>query len=284
MTTIDRILAEARVALAQAAGTQSLDAELLLAHVLAVPRFALRHRDDRSLDPAEADRYRALLARRAAGEPVAYLTGRWGFWTLDLAVSPAVLVPRPETELLVEIALGELQGRDEPAVLDLGTGSGAIALAIATELPAARVTAVDSSTAALEVARDNAAAAGAGRVEFRHGHWYGPVAGRRFDAILANPPYLAEADPHLPALAHEPSGALVSGPTGFEALAEIVAGAASHLLPGGLLAVEHGCEQGAAVRTLCLRAGLEAAETRSDLAGLERATLARRAAAASPDG
>jgi release factor glutamine methyltransferase len=199
-------------------------------------------------------------------------------------VGPGVLVPRPETELLVEMALEVLRGKRAPQVLDLGTGSGAIAIAIALEIPAARVVAVDASLAALEIARRNADRTGAANVGFLAGDWYEPVAGRRFDLVVSNPPYLAAGDPHLAALGHEPAGALVAGPVGLEALAKIVAGAADHLQPGGSLILEHGCDQGAAVRDLLAAAGLQEPRTRRDLAGLERASLAQRPAESASSG
>lgn len=272
--SIDGLLLWARTRLADASASPALDAELLLAHVLGQPRAALRAGGGREVGPGDAARFATLVDRRAAGEPVAYLTGRRGFWTLDLAVTPAVLVPRPETELLVEAALGRLRPLRAPDILDLGTGSGAVAIALACELPGARVMAVDTSPAALEVAAANAAEAGAAHVTFVQGHWYQPVGSQRFDCIVANPPYLAAADPHLPGLAHEPRGALVAGPTGLEALEEIVGGAADHLREGGWLLMEHGAAQGTAVRQSCAAAGLGSVETLADLAGLERVTVA----------
>jgi len=278
MMQVSRILASAAARLEGVSDTPTLDAEILLAHVLGKPRAFLRARGDDAVTAPDHEQYRALLARRLAGEPVAYLTGRREFWSLDLAVGPGVLVPRPETELLVEIAVGALAGRRHPHILDLGTGSGAIALALAIEIPAAHITAVDASPAALDLARSNARRAGIENVEFLPGDWYQPVAGRRFDLIVSNPPYLAANDPHLRALGREPAAALVAGPTGLEALAKIASGAADHLRPGGIVILEHGSEQGPAVRELLTRAGLEAALTRCDLAGLERATLACRPA------
>ncbi len=278
MTRIAELLADAPDRLAGASDSPSLDAEILLAQVLGLSRAALRARGDETVDDNALRRFRSMLDRRAAGEPVAYLIGRRGFWSLDLEVGPAVLVPRPETELLVEVALELLSGIVAPCILDLGTGSGAIAIALGVELPSASILAVDASGPALEVARRNAAAAGAANVEFRHGNWYEPAGNQCFDAVVANPPYLADSDPHLPVLAREPAAALVAGPTGLEALAEIITLAPRYLHPGGLLMVEHGCEQGAAVRGLCAQARLVGVATRTDLAGLERATLARRPA------
>jgi release factor glutamine methyltransferase len=278
VTRLSAMLDAAAAKLEGVSDSPALDAEILLAHVLGRPRAFLRAYAGDDVLPADQDRFRSLLARRLDGEPVAYLTGKRGFWSLDLEVDPGVLVPRPETELLVETALDAMADRPAPQILDLGVGSGAIAVALAVELPSARITAVDASAAALEVARRNATRAGVDNIEFLQGSWYQPLAGRRFDAIVANPPYLAADDPHLPALAHEPAGALIAGPTGLEALEEITAGAPGRLHPGGIVILEHGSGQGAAVREMCARAGLQAVETRRDLAGLERATLARRPA------
>ena len=255
-----------------ASPTAGLDAELLLAHVLGCSRAALAAAPERELDDARSAALAALAARRRDGEPVAYLTGRRGFWTLDLDVTPDVLVPRPETELLVEIALDELRTVARPAVLDLGTGGGAIALAIASERTDASVTAVDASAAALAVAARNAHRLRIGNVRFLQGSWYQPVDALRFHVIVANPPYVAEGDPALAALAHEPRTALVAGPQGLDALAEICATAPSHLASGGLLVVEHGATQDAAVRAMMVAAGLRGVATKRDLAGLPRAT------------
>jgi release factor glutamine methyltransferase len=273
MTTVAEALAAARHRLA-ASDSAALDAELLLGFVLGLDRARLIAADRRTLDPGDLARLDALVRRRAAGEPVAYLTGRRGFWTLELEVTPAVLVPRPETELLVELTLARLP-LGPCRVLDLGTGSGAVALAIASERHDATVDAVDESAAAIAVARRNAERAGLGNLRFGVGHWFEPVGGRHYHVIVANPPYLAADDPHLPALAHEPRGALVAGLTGLEALAEIAAGAPTHLLPGGWLVAEHGEAQGEAVRRLWRGAGLSDLATFRDLAGLERATLGR---------
>ena len=255
-----------------ASPSADLDAELLLAHVLRCGRAELAAAPERELSDAEARALAELAVRRCAGEPVAYLTGRRAFWTLDLEVTPEVLVPRPETELLVETALGELRTVARPAVLDLGTGSGAIALAIASERPDASVTAVDQSAAALEVAARNAFRLRIGNVRFLQGSWYEPVDALKFHVIIANPPYVAEGDPLLAALAHEPRPALVSGPEGLDALAEICRGARQHLAAGGILIVEHGASQGGAVRAMVTGAGLGRVATLNDLAGLPRAT------------
>jgi release factor glutamine methyltransferase len=253
------------------------DAELLLAFVLGRDRTWLMVHGEAACAETELLRFDELVARRAAGEPVAYLLGRRGFWTLDLEVAPGVLVPRPETELLVEFALARI-ARDAPAaVLDLGTGSGAIALAVAAERPRADVVAVDASAAALAVARANAARLGLSRVEFLHGDWFAPLAGRRFDLVLANPPYIADDDPHLAQgdLRFEPRGALASGPDGLDAIRRIAAGAPAHLAPGGHIAIEHGFAQAAAVRALLHAAGLRGSASIRDLGGHERITHAR---------
>jgi release factor glutamine methyltransferase len=259
-------------------GQPALDSELLLAHVLRCSRAELAARPEALVAAPAASAFEALVERRSRGEPIAYLVGHKGFWTLELAVDPRVLVPRPETELLVELALARLPPDGARArVLDLGTGSGALAIALATERPQCEVIAADASAEALAVARTNAASLDEIEVEFRQGSWWEPVAGERFDVVVANPPYLAADDPHLadPALRCEPRGALVAGATGLEALRQIVSGAPAHVVPGGWLLVEHGCDQGAAVRDLFASAGLAEVATHRDLAGLERATVGR---------
>ena len=254
-----------------------VDAQLLLAHALGRDRGWLYAH---GRDPVDADaraRFAALLARRQAGEPVAYLRGRQGFWTLELAVTPDTLIPRPETELLVELALERVADGLPVRTLDMGTGSGAIALALARERPGAEVTATDRSAAALEVARRNAHDHDIGNVRFALGDWYQPVRGMRFGLIASNPPYIADGDGHLERgdLRFEPAGALASGGDGLDALRVIAAGAREHLQPGGWLLVEHGLEQGPAVRALFAEAGLEAVETARDLEDRERVTLGR---------
>jgi len=196
---------------------------------------------------------------------VAYILGRREFYGLELSVNPAVLIPRPETELLVDLALE----RRPAAVLDLGTGSGAVALAIKRHLPGARVVAVEASAAALAVARRNAVKLNL-EVEFRHGRWFDPLRGERFELVVSNPPYVAEGDPHLPGLRHEPEAALVAGPEGLDAIREITSAAGSFLRPGGWLLLEHGAGQDAAVRCLLGQAGLESVRTWPDLAGIGR--------------
>jgi release factor glutamine methyltransferase len=250
-----------------------------------VGRAALASDPGRALAPEELTALESLARRRIAGEPVAYLTGRREFWSLELEVTPDVLVPRPETELLVERALAAIEDVAEPAVLDLGTGSGAIAIAIATSRPDAGVLATDVSAAALAVARRNAERHGISNLRFLEGDWYAPLARERFDAIVSNPPYVAEDEPALAALAHEPRIALVAGRDGLEAIAAICVGAPGRLAPGGRLLIEHAAGQGAAVRGLMRAAGLVRIETCRDLAALERATegaLPRKALESAP--
>jgi len=267
MSTIDAALRAAR------ARIDGADAELLLAHVLGRPRGWLYAHAGDALPGQVLEAFQALVSRRAAGEPAAYLTGRRGFRDFDLAVDAATLVPRPETELLVEAALERLPVDAATDVLDLGTGSGAIALAIARERPRARVLATDASDAALDVARRNAATLGVCNVAFVQGDWWTPVAGRRFALVASNPPYIAEGDPHLADLRHEPRSALVSGRDGLDAIRTIADGAPGHLVPGGWLLLEHGWTQGPAVCARLEAAGLRAVETLADLEGRDRVTV-----------
>ena len=272
MIRVADALAALRARLAAASPSADLDAELLVAEVLGTGRASLAADPDRGLAPGDLLALESLVRRRLAGEPVAYLTGRREFWSIEIEVSPDVLVPRPETELLVERALAAIAGLKNPAVLDLGTGSGAIAIAIAAERPDAAVTATDVSAAALLVATRNAARLGIRNLRLREGAWYAPLAGARFDAIVSNPPYVAAGDPALDALTHEPRLALIGGRDGLEALTAVASGAPRHLAPGGRLLVEHGASQGDAVRGLLRSAGLEKIATRADLAGLDRVT------------
>jgi len=226
---------------------------------------------ERALSAEAEQRFTDFAERRRRGEPVAYILGRKEFYSLPLAVNPAVLIPRPETELLVELALQ----RDFSRVLDLGTGSGAVALAIKKHRPGARVTAVEASAAALEVAKRNGVALGLD-IAWRHGQWFTPVPSERFDLIVSNPPYVAAGDPHLADLRFEPASALISGTDGLDAIREILAAAPAHLVPGGWVLLEHGIGQDAAVREMLWRAGLEEARTWPDLAGIPRVCGARR--------
>ena len=222
---------------------------------------------ERQLSGEAESRFIEFVARRKKGEPVAYILGRKEFYGIELAVNPAVLIPRPETELLVELALK----RQFSSVVDLGTGSGAIALALKRQRPKARVVAVEASAAALVVAKRNAVRLGLD-IEFIHGQWLSPLAGERFDLIVSNPPYVAAGDPHLADLVFEPTSALVSGPDGLSAIKEIAAAAPAHLKPNGWLFVEHGIGQDAAVQALLKARGLEEVATWPDLAGIPRVT------------
>lgn len=253
------------------------DAAWLLAEAAGRSRTWLYTHGDAECDPAVEARFRELVARRVAGEPVAYLTGRRGFWRLELDVSPATLIPRPETELLVELALECVPDGRTVRIADLGTGSGAIALALAMERPRAKVVATDASPAALDVARGNARALGMHHVEFLQGDWCEPLAGRRFDLIASNPPYIATDDAHLGEgdLRFEPIGALASGADGLDAIRVLARDVPAHLEPGGWLLIEHGWDQGAAVRALLEAHGFVEVETARDLEQRDRVTLGR---------
>ncbi|MEF3083955.1 peptide chain release factor N(5)-glutamine methyltransferase [Luteimonas sp. SMYT11W] len=252
------------------------DARWLLAHAAGRSQtWLFAHARDPAPDGVAA-RFESLVARRAAGEPVAYLTGVRGFFGLDLAVTPATLIPRPETELLVELALARLPA-EHARVVDLGTGSGAVALAIARKRSDAAVLATDASSEALAVARANAQALDVPNVRFAHGDWYAPLDSARFDVIASNPPYIEDADPHLSQgdLRFEPASALSSGADGLDAIRVLAAGAPAHLAPGGWLLIEHGLAQGAAVRALFENAGLVEVATERDLEARDRVTLGR---------
>lgn len=259
---------------ARASGVDRLDAHLLLGHLLGRERAWLLAHDDHPLGGQEEEAWQGQLARRAAGEPLAYLVGEKEFHGLRLAVTPAVLVPRPDTETLVDWALELLPMGQARTVLDLGTGSGAIALAIAAARTAATATAVDVSARALAVAKGNAAALDL-QVEFLEGSWWAPVTGRRFDLVVSNPPYIRLDDPHLPALAHEPQQALTSGQDGLDAIRGIVSGAAAHMRGDGWLLLEHGWDQGQAVAGLLRGAGFLDVSHRQDLGGHVRCTGGR---------
>jgi len=252
-----------------------LDAELLLAHALGTPRARLYAWPEHEPDATERSAFEQLVDARARGEPIAYLTGRREFWSLDLAVTPDVLIPRHETELLVALALERIPRDRLFRVADLGTGSGAIALAIARERPLARVTATDASAGALDVARGNAARLGIGNVAFAGGDWFAALGDACFDAIVSNPPYIAADDVHLAEgdLRFEPAAALASGADGLDAMRRIVAGAPAHLTDAGVLLLEHGFDQSARVRALLDAAGFENVASVCDNGGHERVTL-----------
>ncbi|MDK9702917.1 MAG: peptide chain release factor N(5)-glutamine methyltransferase [Sulfuritalea sp.] len=254
------------------------EARLLLGHVLDRSAAWLVSHDDQVLDEDELLAFASLVARRADGEPVAYLLGRREFFGREFTVSSAVLIPRPETELLVDIALAGVDAGGTARILDLGTGSGCIAITLALEIPQAQVTAVDASAAALGVAQQNAERLGA-EVRLLQSHWFDGLAGERFDLVVTNPPYIAAADPHLLAgdLRREPVAALASGADGLDAIRQIVAAAPAHLAPGGWLWLEHGYDQAEAVRALLAAAGLSAIDQHRDLAGIVRVSGGRRA-------
>ena len=278
MTEIRRALAAGRARLDGTSAPQ-LESELLLAQALGRPRTWLHGWPETDLAPVEEERFEQLLARRIRGEPIAYILGRREFWSLEFEVTPDVLIPRPETEGLVEVALAHA-GRTAAAptrALDLGTGSGCVAVALAHERPDARITAVERSPEALALARRNAGHHGVD-IEFVAGDWFEPLAGRTFDVIVSNPPYVAAGDAHLAGgdLRFEPRAALAAGPDGLAALRVLTAAAPTHLNPGGLLAVEHGHDQAEAVAGLFRDAGLEKIELHRDAAGLPRVTTGQR--------
>jgi release factor glutamine methyltransferase len=249
------------------------DTEILLCHCLGKPRAWLYTWPEKAVSPDCAQHFEQLLARRREGLPIAYLTGEREFWSLQLAVNSATLIPRPETETLVAWAL-DLALPDEVSVLDLGTGCGAIALAVASERPLWQVTGIDASVEALQLARTNAARTGLERVSFIPSDWYEAVPGQRFNLLLANPPYIDGDDPHLALgdLRFEPRSALVSAEEGLADLGRLVTGAPAHLLDGGWLLLEHGFAQADAVRGMLRDAGFGEVSTRRDMAGQERIT------------
>jgi release factor glutamine methyltransferase len=252
-------------------GINAREARLLLAEVAGFSQASLAASPDEDVPFEVESAFLEFVRRRIAGEPVAYILGRKEFYGLELSVNPSVLIPRPETELLVDLALE----RDPATLLDLGTGSGAIALAVKANRPATRVVAVEADLAALQTARRNAVKLGL-EIDFRHGRWFEPVAGERFDLIVANPPYVAAGDPHLSALRHEPQSALVGGRDGLDEIRKIASRVGEFLRPGAWLLLEHGLGQDGAVRNLLGEAGLESITTWPDLAGIARVTGGKR--------
>lgn len=257
------------------------EAQALLCAVTGLARAALFAKADEPLDAAIAGRVEEAVQRRCAGEPLAYIVGRRGFWTLEVEVTPDVLVPRPETELLVERALyhgdAATAAGQHCRVLDLGTGSGAIALALASERPGWQVTAVDVSAAALAVARRNAQRLGLARLRLLQGSWFEPVRTERFDLVISNPPYVAADDRAMddPGLRHEPRLALTPGPDALAALRTIASQAPAHLAADGWLLLEHGANQACGVRALLEKQGYAHVGSHRDLAGHERVTEGR---------
>lgn len=276
MYSVGALLKEAMHSLQACSDSPRLDAEVLLGHVLGCNRSRLHAWPEHEV-PAEAElQFHALLGRRREGMPVAYLTGQQEFWSLNLAINSHALVPRPDTELLVSLALAQIPTEAAWHIADLGTGSGAIALAIARERPGCRIVATDISHEALALARRNADDLGLESVEFRHGSWLQPLAASRFDLIISNPPYIAADDPHLEAagVRHEPRQALVPGPAGTEALEIIIRDARAHLRPGGWLFLEHGYDQADAVAGLLATHGYQELIDHHDLAGQPRVAAA----------
>jgi release factor glutamine methyltransferase len=256
--------------------TAQLDAELLLAAALGKPRSYLRTWPERELSGEQLQRFQAAIDRRQQGEPVAYILGQQGFWSLDLEVAPHTLIPRPDTELLVETAL-ELLPHNPIAALDLGTGTGAIALALATERPGWTVTGVDRVPEAVSLAERNRSRLKLTNARFSESHWFRAVAGQRFTLIVSNPPYIRADDHHLGEgdVRFEPASALVAGEDGLDDIRLIIQHAPAHLEAGGWLLLEHGFDQAAAVRELLADQGFTEIESRRDLGGHERISLGR---------
>ena len=276
--SLNEIVQCSALALARALGLGAaearLEAQVLLGHALGQSRVWLIAHGGDPLDAEQTAAFADLFERRRSGEPIAYTLGEREFYSLNFKVTPAVLIPRPETELLVELALERLPADRPCQVLDLGTGSGAVAVTLALHRPDADVVAVDQSAAALDVARENAERLGAGNLRLIQSDWYGALGEEKFDLIASNPPYIAAADPHLAQgdLRFEPAAALASGADGLDDIRTIVRGAAAHLKPGGWLLFEHGYDQAAACRDLLAQAGFRQVGSSADLAGIERAS------------
>ncbi len=263
-TTVAGILRAARI--------DPLDARVLLQAALGVSHAYLAAHPEQAVSGEPLARYLALAARRAAGEPVPYLTGAREFFSLEFKVTPAVLIPRPETELLVELALERIPQDASCRVLDLGSGSGCIAISIARHRPQARVTATDRARDALDIAAENARALGVTNIGFEQGDWFAAIGSARFDVIVSNPPYIAEGDPHLARgdVRFEPVAALTAGADGLACIRDIVGGAGAHLAAGGWLLFEHGWDQAEPCRALLQAAGFSAIRSWQDVAGIER--------------
>ena len=273
---LDAAIADATARLSQVSESPRLDAEILLCQTIDMPRSYLFAHPEDELDELTAQRFADILGRRIGGEPMAYITGIREFWSHELLVSPATLVPRPETELLVDLALREIPRKAEWQVLDLGTGSGAIAIAIAGERRMCQVTGVDISEDALAIARENVRALTLGNVELAHGSWTRPVRDHLFNVIVSNPPYVRSDDEALLHLQHEPQSALAAGKDGLDAIRVLAADCGAILAEDGVLLIEHGAEQPAAVTGLLESHGWTDICCHNDLAGLPRVTVARR--------
>ncbi len=277
--TVQQALTTAVAQLTEQPELARLDAELLLAHVLHKPRTWLHTWPEFELDTAQTQQFQQLVARRTKGEPVAHLLGRQDFWSLSLQVTPDTLIPRPETEQLVELALERIPAGATWQIADLGTGTGAIALALAKERPRCKILATDRSAAALAVARDNGRNHGLANVEFCQGHWFEALpADMAFDMIVSNPPYIKETDPHLQQgdVRFEPVTALQAGQSGLDDLQHLIRDALPHLKPGGWLLLEHGYDQADAVTQLLQHAGYQQVNDYPDLAGQPRVTAGRK--------
>ncbi|MCD6056329.1 MAG: prmC [Gammaproteobacteria bacterium] len=249
------------------------DSELLLMHVLQCDQKTLITQASQALNPQENSRFQEMVLSRKQGHPTAYLLGEWASFELTLTVTPDVLIPRPETDVLIETVLKILPQDEMLSVVELGTGSGTIALNLASLRPAWQLTATDLSLETLEIAKNNAKRYGLQRVQFVKGDWYQPLTGQRYHAIVSNPPYIAGADPHLSALSFEPPLALLAGPEGLDALRTLIQEAPLHLLAGGWVILEHGYKQGGAVRTLLMQSGFTHIETIKDLSHQERVSM-----------
>lgn len=272
MARIDMVLARVHNCVSH------MDARCLLSYVLGRSTAWCVAHQEALLDQDQLASFEALVQRRQQGEPIAYLIGRRGFWTFELEVSPATLIPRPETETLVESVLAQAPLHVPLRLADLGTGSGAIALALASERPQATVVATDRSQTALAIANANRQRYGLTNICFRQGDWCEPLRGETFDVIASNPPYVAASDPHLLQgdIRFEPQLALVGGSDGLDPIRFLAIQAVQHLRPGGWLMLEHGWDQGAAVRSVLRAAGWEAVQTRCDLEQRERVTIGAR--------
>ena len=273
---IDAVLADAVNLLDAASASPRLDAEVLLARTIDMPRSYLFAHPEDELDDATLERFESLLSRRAGGEPMAYIMGTREFWSRELVVSPATLVPRPETELLVELALREIPRKANWRILDLGTGSGAIAIAVAGERLMCDVVATDISAEALAIAAVNARHLSLGNLSFAQGNWTEAVAGQQFDIIVSNPPYVRDDDEALLNLRHEPRSALVAGADGLQAIRTLAGDCGEILKTGGRLLLEHGADQQQAVAAILEAAGWSVAACHKDFSGLPRVTVAQR--------
>lgn len=272
---LDAAIAQSTERLSGVSDSARLDAEMLLCQAINMPRSYLFAHPEDELDPITLDRFTALVERRVSGEPMAYITGIREFWSRELLVSPATLVPRPETELLVSLALQEIPNDTKRRILDLGTGSGAIAISIAGERPLCEVTATDISEDALCIAAENVRQADLANVVCVKGNWTLPVAGLKFDLIVSNPPYVREDDEALRHLSHEPLAALAAGPDGLRDIRTLASACKDLLLPDGWLMLEHGFDQEADVASILGDAGWADIACHTDLAGKPRVTVAR---------